>query len=119
MLLKAAEMEEDSEKVFKTIEKELTRTKFACFGKVKVCSKDKTQKALENLQVRKHLISADPQENSKEMMDAIDEEMAEKLKVIEKKKLEKDIRQLEALNENKGRSAAVFSLKDKILGNKK
>ena len=48
-------------------------------------------------------------------MHAIDEEMAETLKKIEMEKLEKDIRQLEVLKENKGRSAAVFSLGIKFL----
>ena len=61
----------------------------------------------------------DPPDNSEEVLQSIDNEMAETLKIIEKKKLEKDIRHLEVLNINKGRSAAVFSLKDKILGNKK
>ena len=46
-------MEEDSEKVLKTIEKELTRPKFASFGKVKIYSKDKNKKALEKLQLKK------------------------------------------------------------------
>ena len=119
VLLKIAEVEDDSEKVLKAIDKELTRTKFACFGKVKIHSKSKEQKSLENLQMEKLLVNNNPPENHIEIIQSIDQEMATTLKEIERNKLEKDMRQLENLKENKGRAAAVFSLKDKILGKKK
>ena len=121
VFLKAATMEdENAEAVLKMIEKELTSVKFACFGKVKLTSKDKSVKNLEALQEEKlHKISNKDSVDGANKIKELDENIANALKQIEKERLEKDIKALENLKHNKGRSAAVFGLRDKVLGKKK
>ena len=121
VFLKAATMEDENEEaVLKMIEKELTSIKFACFGKVKLTSKDKSVKNLEALQEEKlHKISNKDSVDGANKIKELDENIANALKQIEKERLEKDIKALENLKHNKGRSAAVFGLRDKVLGKKK
>ena len=107
-------------KINEVIEKELTSVKFASFGKVKLSSKSKNQKKLEDLQRKKNeIIDAKngPVENS--AVEDIDNKISSTLKQIEVDKLEKDINELENISKTKGRAAAVFALRDKILGKKK
>ena len=52
-------------------------------------------------------------------IEQINKEIASTLKRIEGSKFKRDINELQKLKETKGKSAAVFSLKDKILGKKK
>ena len=47
----------DSNTVSKIIEKELTKVKYKCFGKVKLSAKSKDDKELEALQLKKMEIS--------------------------------------------------------------
>ena len=101
-LLRAAVMEEDSEEVLKSINKELTKIKFACFGKVKIYSKNKKQKQLEKLQMKRNHLNNNTDEDHEYKVESIDKEMAETLKEIEKEKLEKDLRHLETLTGSKG-----------------
>ena len=101
------------------IEKELTKIKYSCFGKVKIYKKNKEVKKLESLQLKKYKILHTNEEDKDGKLEAIDEEMASVLKLIERNNLEVDIKRLENLNSNKGRSAAVFGLRDMILGRKK
>ena len=53
------------------------------------------------------------------MIEEINDKIALKLKTIKEKQFEKDINHLKELRKNKGKAAATFHLKDKILGNKK
>ena len=103
--------------ISRAIEKEITSVKFASFGKVKVSSKSIDQKSLEKLQREKDRLFEGECKQSE--INAIDDEIATTLKRIEKNKLKRDIIDLERLKVAKGKSAAVFALKDKILGRKK
>ena len=49
----------------------------------------------------------------------MDENIAIALKDVEKERLERDIKHLENLKKNKGKSASVFGLRDTVLGKKK
>ena len=120
-LLKVASSQEaDTNIVFDIIEKEMTRVKFACFGKVKVYSKNKNQLKLENIQHEK-------QNTAKELTgDAKDTRLAslfikeaELLKEIQRDKISKELNALKNLKERKGKSAAIFKVKDTLLGKKK
>ena len=99
----------------------MIRSSFS-FVKVKVISKDSKTKQLEILQEDKIKVS-----NSKSCTDnvkrnkieEIETEMAEVLKDIQTKKHEKDLKHLKELKSNKGKAAAIFSLRDKVLGMKK
>ena len=71
------------------------------------------------MQLEKHKVNNNPPENYSEVITSIDDEMAGTLEVIRKNKYERELRQLEDHKNNKERAAAVFSLKDKILGSKK
>ena len=54
VFMKVSNMEEESaESVLKVIEKELNSVKYACFGKIKVSSKNKNERKLEDLQAKK------------------------------------------------------------------
>ena len=52
-------------------------------------------------------------------IEEVETEMAEALKAIQTKKHERDIKYLDELNSNKGKSAAVFGLHKKVVGSKK
>ena len=120
VFIKAAELEdEEPEKVLHIIEKELTKIKFACFGKVKLYSKDKKLKQLEALQEEKFSIVNNNNPDESQAIGVIDSNIAKVLKDIESDKYEKDINFLNNLKTTKGKSAAAFGLKNKVLGMKK
>ena len=97
----------------------MKRIKFSCFGKIKITSKDKNIRKLEELQKEKHdVIATGTSDNTRELK-SIDSKMAKLLKDIESEKYERDMKHLVNIKETKGKSASVFALKDKILGKKK
>ena len=113
---KASEYDgDDAEKVMKMIETEVTKVKFASFGKIKVYSKDRNLKKLEELQQEK-MKTVNQDDNR--AMEHLDSEIAVVLKKIERDKFEKDINYLERIKETKGRSTAEFGLRNKVLGRK-
>ena len=119
-LLKLAEFKDaDPKHLYKQIEKELNSIKYAVFGKVKVSETNKNVRQLEQLQVKKNAIVNSNAVDKTERLEKVDKEMASTLKNIEKENYEKDIKYLEGLKNEKGKSAAVFGLREKILGNKK
>ena len=68
MLLKAAEMQcDDPDTIYRVVNKELTKIKFTCFGKVKVSTKSKEQKRLESLISEKKKIEAKGENKKLEM----------------------------------------------------
>ena len=119
-LLKSSELKnEEPEIILKGIEKELTKVKFASFGKVKVHTKTKDQKKMDNLQTEKLKIIGDNPVNKTFLIESIDKKMSATLKSIEQNKFDKDMNELQRIKYTKGKAAAVFSLKDKVLGKKK
>ena len=110
---------EDPVTILRVIDKEVTKVKFANFGKVKISTQNKDQKALESLQREKLKISKENPVNKSILLESVDRQMAAVLKDIEQNKFATDIKQLEFLKHNKGKAAAVFSLKDKVIGKKK
>ena len=118
--LKLAELKDaDPTHLYKQIEKELNSIKFAVFGKVKISKTNKNVRQLEQLQHEKNAIVKSNHLDKTERLERVDCKMASKLKDIEKENYENDIRYLEGLKNDKGKSAAVFGLRGKILGNKK
>ena len=111
--------DEDPNKILKVIEKELTRVKFSCFGKVTHSSKSKDDKELEKLQTQKirvmNNISLTDKENK---VEEINNEISKTLSKIQSKQFNRDIKELENLKENKGKAAANFRLKEKLMGKK-
>ena len=86
---------------------------------VKISGKNKNEKQLENLQKEKNKIVNDNEPEKNRRLAKVDTQMASTLKEMEKETFEKDVKYLENLRKEKGKSAAVFSLKEKILGRKK
>ena len=119
-LWKSSEIKnEQPEKLLKCIEKELTKAKFASFCKVKLSSKTKEQKEMDELQNEKLKTAEEKPANKTVLIEAIDGKMSAVLKNIEKNKFEKEVTELKRMKHSKGKAAAVFALKDKVLGNKK
>ena len=75
---------EDPEIIWKIIDKQMTKAKFASFGKVKIKSKDKNNKELESLQHHKIQIANNQEDREKETkLDKIDKQMANVLSTIQ------------------------------------
>ena len=98
----------------------MMKAKFASFGKVKIKSKGKDEKELEALQQYRIQISTDAEHNDKESkVEKIDTEMANVIEKIQSKQFQMNLKKLEDVKKDKGKAAAVFTLKEKILGKKK
>ena len=109
---------EDPDTVYSKIENELTKVKFSAFGKVKVYSKSKEERKIDNLQRKKNqLIKSNGATDDK--VESLNTEMTLALHELQSKTFNKEINQLLNLQKNKGRTAATFHLKNKILGSKK
>ena len=81
--------------------------------------KFKNDVKLEKLQVEKNELANKIDIDKDLRLETINKEMATTLKSIERENFERDINYLENLKNVKGKSAAIFGLKGKILGNKK
>ena len=113
--------EEKPERILNIIDKEITKLQYACFGKVKVYSKDKNQRKLEALQAQKIKISKETSKNEQkeEKVKEIDNQMADVMSIIKSNQYERELKNLIETKATKGRSAAIFNLRDKVLGKKK
>ena len=109
----------DGSVVLKMIENEWNKIKYACFGKIKLTSKDRKEKEVEKWQQKKIDIIQHNSKAEEEETNIIDTNIAKLLKEIEKERLDKEVRSLQNLGKNKGKSAGVFRLFDKVLGKKK
>ena len=98
------------------IEKEMKKVKFKAFGKVSVRNDLRTSKDLKYLQKQKLSLNTDS--DNHEIM-KIDEEIAKRLLSNQTQRLEKEITDIKNTKARKGKSAAIFKLKDKIIGSKK
>ena len=105
--------------IMSQIEKELTKTKFKAFDKVTVRKGLKRNMELKNLQKkREHLAKEDNSDNEHEIK-AIDNEITKNILSEQRKNLENELNQLKSVAKHKGKTAAIFNLKDKVIGNKK
>ena len=95
------------------IEKEMDSVKHKAFGKVKV-RESKEDCALQKL-IREKEQLVKRNENTEE----IDERICFALNLKQKNETEKELNKLQEVKMKKGNNAAVFNLREKILGNKK
>ena len=84
---------------------------------MKVTSKKKDEKKLQNLNKKKLNAIMRKEENC--IKEAIDKEMVEVIENIQKKKFEHQVKTMEDIKRTKGKAAATFHLRDTILGKKK
>ena len=111
---------ENSDKIQNAIERELTKVKHASFGKVKLYSRDKNEKGINKIQEKKNILAATANTtNKEEKIMALDTELAKVLEDVKSAQYERDINELKNLKKCKGKAAATFKLRNKILGNKK
>ena len=95
------------------IEKITKKIKFQCFGKVQHSSRMERDKDLDLLYKEKCQASTD------EAIQAVDTKIAGKLLEKQREEYESKLEYLKTLKNQKGKSAAIFKLKEKILGSKK
>ena len=115
----AAIENEDTTKAMKVIGDELTKVKFKAFGKVKVSNTAKANEELEKLQKKKCVAIMDNKSDLEDELEKIDIKMAENLLCEQRNFFEKEIKHLKDLKYRKGKSASIFSLKNKVVGAKK
>ena len=95
----------------------MNKIKFRCFGKVTFTNKCKIDKPLEALYEEKETLSND--DGNEDKITLFENKIGGLLIQKQRIEYEKKLSNLETLKTTKGRSAAVFNLKAKILGKKK
>ena len=105
------------------MEKELTSIKYKSFGKVKVKSSKRELTDIDKLQTKKVSVyenrDAYNEDDFEDVVKIIDNEISAALLTNQRKVLEAELTLLRSAKLNKGNSAAIFKLKDSILGPKK
>ena len=98
------------------LERIMNKLKFRSFGKVTFSNRCKFDKPLEKLYHEKRIFTS---EKNEEKIREIEANISELLVIKQRQEYEKKLLDLKTLRESKGRSAANFKLKEKILGEKK
>ena len=98
-------------------EKIVNKIKFKSFGKVTFTNRCKSDKSLESLYDEKRKVISDPDNDVKIAL--VETKISAVLIEKQRNEYEKKLKDLNQLKETKGRSAASFNLKAKILGEKK
>ena len=111
--------DENPTSIMNEIEKELTKVKFKAFDKVTVRKELKRNKELKNLQKKREQLSKRDNIEHENEIKAIDSEITNKILAAQRNNLEKELKHLKSLAKCKGKTAAIFNLKDKVIGNKK
>ena len=113
---------DEPDTIMKNIDKEMKSVKFKAFGKAKERAKpivDKENDALKN--EKEKLLSIKEKKNEvyiDEKIKDIDDKMTAKLLKTQREQFEKELCSLREVKTSKGMSAAVFKLKEKIVGPK-
>ena len=110
---------DDPEALMKVIDKEMNAAKYKAFGKVKERKNDKQAGEIVALQKEKLELINNCDEEAVEDIAFIDKKLATALLVKQRESFEVRIKCLLDTKSQKGNSAAVFKLKDDIVGPKK
>ena len=102
----------DSNKIIKAIKKELYSIKHRSFGKVKYCECSNKTNKLDDLYARKSACT-----NSYDV-ESVDKEIPNELKKVRKENFEKKINSIVNVKKKKGNCAAIFQLKEDVVGSK-
>ena len=103
-----------SEKMMNSINREMNRIKYKSFGKVKFKAQHANNRNLDKLQKENRSIMNNPKK-----IEEINLEIAEEIEKVRKDNLEKELDHIKDLKNKKGKIAAVFNIKESIIGNKK
>ena len=98
------------------LERIMNKLKFRSFGKVTFSNRCKFDKPIDKLYHEKRIFTS---EKNEEKIREIEANISELLVIKQRQEYEKKLLDLKTLRESKGRSAANFKLKEKILGEKK
>ena len=111
----------ESDKLMKKIDKELTAVKFKAFGKVKVKKKGAVDKNLLNLQNERNNLLSETVESSEkeEKLLSLEEKLAKAVQTKQREGFEKEIENIRDIRQNKGTTAALFRIREKIVGSRK
>ena len=111
---------EDPDVLMKTIDSELNRIKYIAFGKVKI--KDNSEKVgsreLENLIAdRDDALSArkEDQDDNADKIVELEKKISKELKHKQKVDLNRELDRLKSIKESKGKTATIYSFREKIL----
>ena len=97
----------------------MEKVKYSCFGKVSISKVSKEEKQVEVLQKEKMSLECLPKdEEVNKRMKTVDEELATALHNMNSINFEKEIDNLTRAKKLKGKSAAIFKLREKVLGPK-
>ena len=108
---------EDPNTIMKLIDSELNNIKYKVFGKVKVKKKTQKYEKLESMIAqRDRLVKISTND---EKVINLEKEICIELKERQRMKLNEEIEFLNKVKESKGKAAAIFKLKENILGKKK
>ena len=110
---------DDPTVAMKAFDKELNKVKFKSFGRVKYRNGVKTNKELQELQIRKNDCILNSEGKDDEELESIEKKIAENLLSEQRKNLEKELKLMNELKSKKGKSASIFAIKDKVIGKKK
>ena len=105
--------------IMNEIEKELTKAKFQAFDKVTVRKELKRNKEMIILKEKRAQLINKDSDNNEDEIKLIDNEITNKILSKQRNNLEYELKQLKSLAKHKGKTAAIFNLKGKVIGNKK
>ena len=114
----ANDKSEDPDKIMKKIDNELDKVRYQAFGKVKEHTKPVINKELDTLHKAKKDIIESNGIYLEDEVKKIDEDIAETLLKIQRETFEKELKDIKELKNAKGKSAAIFKVKGKIVGPK-
>ena len=103
----------DPDKIMKKIDKEMTKAKFDSFGKVKYSDKNKSSQKLSNQQKERFQCKNDVE------IANINDEIAFELEKVRKENLKQEFNKLKEIKNKKGNIAAIFNLRETLVGKKK
>ena len=110
---------ENANNIMKKIDKEVEKIKYKAFGKVKEHSKPKSNKELEVLQKDKiKIYTCEKEPLDEDKVKDIDRKIAANLLQKQRETFETELKLLREMKSSRGRAAAIFHTKDKIVGNK-
>ena len=113
---------DDPKAIDLTIEKETTKIKFIAFGKIKPSRGLKTPQEIVHIEEERRSVTteANMNESQRELkLNELDEKMVVALKSMQREALNKEEERLTEVKTRKGKTAALFSLKENIVGWKK
>ena len=101
------------------IEKEIKKVKFQSFGKVTVRNEQRASKELRALVSEKIKVVSDLAESKVGELEILEKQIQEETISCQRQNFEQQLKKLKSISVCKGKSAAIFNLRDSVIGEKK